>query len=93
MPSKTYDLMAAGTAILGISRPPNDLEAAIVRHKCGANFAPESTAAIADWIRALTADPACLSRLRSASRAAVDNYSADYCQPQLTEAVRQTLLR
>lgn len=93
MPSKTYDLMAAGAAILGISRPPNDLEAAIVRHKCGANFPPESTVAIADWILGMTTDPDTLIQLRTASRAASQSYSADRCQVQLSNALRQTLLR
>jgi glycosyltransferase involved in cell wall biosynthesis len=93
MPSKTYDLMAAGTAILGISKPPNDLGAAIERHGCGANFAPESTAAMAAWVRAMAADAEGLERLRRASRqAAVRHYSTASIAGSLGETVRSRLL-
>ena len=93
MPSKTYDLMAAGTAILGISNLPNDLGAAIERHGCGANFAPESTAAMAAWVRAMAADAEGLGRLRRASRqAAVRHYSTASVAGSLSETVRSRLL-
>ena len=93
MPSKTYDLMAAGAAILGISRPPNDLAATIERHGCGANFCPESAVAIAAWIRGLAADRAGLERLRRASRqAAVEHYSAAWVPGELAARLRARLL-
>lgn len=93
LPSKIYDLMAAGNAILGISQPPNDLATTIERHACGANFAPGSAAAILAWIRGMAADADCLERLRRASRqAAVQHYSADVVPGELTEMVRTRLL-
>jgi hypothetical protein len=92
MPSKTYDLMAAGAAILGISQPPNDLQATIERHACGVNFAPQSVAAIAAWIRGMAADVEGLGRLRYASRqAAIRHYSTDAVAGELTELVRSRL--
>ena len=93
MPSKTYDLMAAGAAILGISKPPNDLEATIERHGCGENFPPDSAAAIAAWIRGMASDPEALGRLRKASRqASVQYYSTGTVVGKLTEMVRSRLL-
>ena len=93
MPSKTYALMAAGTATLGISKPPNDLAATIERHACGVNFAPEPAAAIAAWIRGMAADAEGLERLRCAARqAAVRHYCTDSVTGELTEMVRSRLL-
>jgi glycosyltransferase involved in cell wall biosynthesis len=93
MPSKTYDLMAAGTAILGISRAPNDLAMTIERHRCGVNFSPDSIAAIAEWLRKMAADADGLDRMRCASRqAAVEYYSTAAGPLTLTELVRERLL-
>jgi glycosyltransferase involved in cell wall biosynthesis len=93
MPSKTYDLMAAGTAILGVSNPPNDLAMTIERHGCGVNFSPGSVAAIADWLRGMAADADSLNRLRCASRqAAVEHYGTTVVPAKLTERVRTGLL-
>ena len=93
MPSKTYDLMAAGAAILGISNPPNDLAMTIERHGCGANFSPDSVAAIAGWLRDMAADAERLERMRRASRkAAVQHYSTTVVPASLSERVRTALL-
>jgi glycosyltransferase involved in cell wall biosynthesis len=93
MPSKTYDLMSAGSAILGISKPPNDLAMTIERHRCGVNFSPDSVAAIAEWLREMAADAGGLDRLRRASRqAAVEHYSQAAIPLRLTELVRERLL-
>ena len=93
MPSKTYDLMAAGAAILGISSRPNDLEATIERHECGKNFSPDSAAAIAAWIQGMASDREGLARLQKASRqAAVRYYSTDAVTSELTGMVRSRLL-
>jgi glycosyltransferase involved in cell wall biosynthesis len=93
MPSKTYDLMAAGAAILGISNPPNDLAMTIERHGCGVNFSPNSGAAIAGWLRGMAADAEGLERLRRASRqAAVQHYSTAVVPVRLAERVQMALL-
>ena len=93
MPSKTYDLMAAGIAILGISNPPNDLEATIEKHGCGVSFSPQSAPAIAAWIRHMASDAEGLERRRQASRrAAVHHYSTGLVLGKLSETVRDRLL-
>lgn len=40
MPSKTYHAMAAGSALLGVSHSPSDLESVIERYRCGINVEP-----------------------------------------------------
>lgn len=93
MPSKTYALLAAGNALVGISEPPNDLASTIARHDCGANFPPDSPVAIARWLKVVAADRAYLGRMRSAARqAAVQHFSAENCEVRLTTAVSQKLL-
>ena len=94
LPSRTMALMASGVAILGISRLPNDLEELILCYGCGANFAPDAPAAIAEWIRTLAADRPRLEALRQAARqAAVSHYSVAVCANRLTELVRGSLIR
>lgn len=93
MPSKTYSLMAAGNAILGISRPPDDISETIAHHGCGAHFHPDEPMAIAGWIRGLLADPVTLAHLQARSRAvAVAEYSAQRCPARLTDAVVASLV-
>ena len=93
MPSKTYDLMAAGTAILGLSSPPNDLATTIERNGCGVNFTPQATAAIAAWLRDMASDRGRLDRLRQASRAAaVQYYDAASVSDKLAETVQERLV-
>jgi glycosyltransferase involved in cell wall biosynthesis len=93
LPSRAMAMMAAGAAILGVSRLPNDLEDLIRRYGCGANFAPDAPAAIAGWLHDLAADRPRLAAMRAAARqAAVDHYSAQACAPRLTELVRGSLI-
>jgi len=93
MPSKTYAMMAAGNAILGISQPPNDLEATIRRHECGANFMPDEPVAISVWIRKLMNDHSLLQTLQTRSRqAAVTEFSTSRCVPLLNEKVLSMIL-
>jgi glycosyltransferase involved in cell wall biosynthesis len=42
MPSKTYYMMAAGNALLGISSPNSELDRLIGEHKCGRNIVPDN---------------------------------------------------
>lgn len=93
MPSKTYSMMAAGGAILGISTAPNGLTDLIETHECGSNFSPAEVGAIANWLRAFTEHPQQLGELRSAARAAaVNHFSRVVCESRLTELVSCHLL-
>jgi len=42
MPSKTYYMMAAGNALLGISSPKSELDRLIGEHECGKNIVPDN---------------------------------------------------
>jgi glycosyltransferase involved in cell wall biosynthesis len=93
MPSKTYSLMAAGSALLGISRAPNDLAATIAHYHCGANFEPTAVEAIASWVQSLAADRSRLEPFRRQARlAAVEHFSATNCQALLNQAIGRYLL-
>lgn len=93
MPSKTYSIMAAGAAVLGISSAPNGLSELIETCACGSNFAPNDVSAIVDWIRTLKENRQHLHQLQTSARAAAARFSRDVCQPQLTQLVRQKLLQ
>jgi glycosyltransferase involved in cell wall biosynthesis len=77
MPSKTYDLMAVGSAILGISFLPSTLANVIKTHACGANFRPDQVREIADWLIEISKEPNHLKNLQSAARRAAQNHFSE----------------
>jgi len=92
MPSKTYNLLAAGNALLGISRPPNDLAQTIQDKECGANFAPDDVAGIVNWLTGLADKRAVLARYQAAARQAAEQcYSQARCESLMTTAVGKWL--
>ncbi|MCC6612260.1 MAG: glycosyltransferase family 4 protein [Anaerolineae bacterium] len=93
IPSKTVSALAAGSAILGISREPSDLAALLGDTACGANFAPEAVEAIADWLRSLAADRSQLRTYQRAARAAaVAHFNETTCMQALTDLIAEHLL-
>ena len=88
MPSKTYNLLAAGNTLLGISQAPNDLAQTIQAQGCGANFAPGDAAGMAAWLTQLAADRAALRQYQAAARQAAEQcYSRARCEALLSRAV------
>lgn len=88
LPSKTYDMMAAGCAIIGISQAGSGLDYLITKHDCGRNFEPDQAAVIASWIVDLYHNGDHLHRLqRNARQAAVKHYSAEHCSSKLTHEI------
>jgi glycosyltransferase involved in cell wall biosynthesis len=88
LPSKTYDMMAAGCVIVGISQAGSGLDILISKHACGMNFEPDQADSIATWISDLVHNKNHMYELKqNARRAAVEHYSEEYCSPQLTEIV------
>ena len=93
IPSKTVSALAAGSAILGISYPPNDLAALISEANCGANFAPGEKAAAARWLRDLAQDRARLRAYQQAARTlALAQFDESTCIQQLSRLVAERLL-
>jgi glycosyltransferase involved in cell wall biosynthesis len=93
MPSKTYDMMATGNAILGISASSSSLESVIQSHGCGVNFSPDQAEDIAAWIEMLTGDAEALAALQKAARRAAEkSFSAVICQSGLTDLINALLI-
>lgn len=92
MPSKTYGVLAAGSALLGISHQPNDLQHLIETAVCGASFSPLEAAAIADWLRQMNRERTVLRQMQARARAiAVSQFSQAPCQKALTAVIQQWL--
>lgn len=93
LPSKTYDMMAAGCAVIGVSQTGSGLDHLLSQHGCGKNFRPDKADEIASWILELAHNRTHMRELQQAARkAAVEHFSTDRCETMLSSAVRQQLL-
>ncbi len=72
MPSKTYYLMAAGCAVLGLSHGDNDLKRLIERYECGLNVEPDDTEGVLQALKRFRDDPEFLSHCQSRGRKAAE---------------------
>lgn len=68
VPSKTYYALASGAALIGISRPPNELADLIDRFQCGLTVAPGDGDGLVNAIQRFQRDPAFLSACRRHAR-------------------------
>jgi colanic acid biosynthesis glycosyl transferase WcaI len=92
MPSKTYYMMAAGSALLGLSDQTSDLAAVIREHGCGVNVPLGDAATAAAMILELRDDPQRLRRYReNARRASETCFSKAVCLPQMLELIQANL--
>ncbi len=71
-PSKAITAMAAGAALLGLSRHPSDLSCLIERYQCGTNVAPGDVAGFTQALRRYRDDAAWLYDCQVASRQAAE---------------------
>lgn len=93
LPSKTYDMMAAGCAIIGVSQSNSGLDLLLAQHACGRNFTPDQADKIASWILELVNDRDRMKDLKQAARkAAVEHFSVEQCEALLTNAVLARLV-
>ena len=74
MPSKTYDMMAAGLAIIGISDGINDLTNLIRRYELGSIVRPGYADELVTAIRALKSNRNELARCKRNARAAIEKH-------------------
>ena len=72
MPSKTYYMMAAGAALLGISETPSDLQFVIERYKCGINVQPGDVSSFVDFVLELRENQSLITSYRNNSRQAAE---------------------
>lgn len=76
MPSKTYYAMAVGSALIGISHPPNDLTEVIEQYGCGVNVLPGDVEGLVAALQRFLADEDYLRAARRKARdAAVQHFS------------------
>jgi glycosyltransferase involved in cell wall biosynthesis len=78
MPSKVYYMMAAGTALLGLSRGASDLGRMIEQHQCGVNVEPGDVDGFVQAVKRFRDEVGFLDACqRRARRAAEAVYSRD----------------
>jgi glycosyltransferase involved in cell wall biosynthesis len=77
IPSKTYDLLSAGTPLLGICSPSSALSELLTKHKCGQSFSAGEINAIADFIRKSGSDEEYLKTLSANALKASKSYTSD----------------
>lgn len=76
MPGKTYNAMAAGAAILGVSRTPSDLQQVIQRYQCGLHIEDGDVSGFIQAVRRFYQDRPFLETCRrNARHAAVEEFS------------------
>lgn len=76
MPSKTYYSMAVGSALIGISTPPNDLADVITQYNCGVNVLPNDVTGMVKALERFQEEPNYLAECKmSAREAAVEHFS------------------
>ena len=92
MPSKTYYMMAAGNALLGLSSENSDLAAVIRDHGCGVNVPPDDAQAAAQAILDLYRQPDRLRLYRQQARqAALEHFSRARCVARMMDVVQPLL--
>ena len=78
VPSKTYNALAAGSAVLAVSPPDTELTELVARHGVGRHIPPRSPEALADAVRFYYENPAALVEARAAARGLAEHrYSLD----------------
>ncbi|MBK9123571.1 MAG: glycosyltransferase [Chloroflexi bacterium] len=88
LPSKTYDMMAAGCAIIGISPSSSGLAQLLETHAVGRNFEPSQVTDIVAWIEEIAGNRSTLEVHRRAARNAAEaHFGATVCQPAMTRAI------
>lgn len=75
VPSKTYYMLAAGSAILALSSTESELGLLIEKHDCGKVFSNPGAQAVADFILYLSLNNDKLIRFKDNSRKASFNYT------------------
>jgi colanic acid biosynthesis glycosyl transferase WcaI len=92
MPSKTYYMMAAGAALLGLSAEPSDLQWVIGQHRCGVNVQPGDTEGFVRAVSRFCEDESFLHACRQNARYAAEHvFSRKVNVQRVLQAVRPLL--
>jgi len=88
VPSKTYSCMAAGSALLALTRPGSDLARVVEETGAGAVESPDDATRAADRIRGWLASPTLLASTRAAARRAAETrFSAEVARANFAAAL------
>lgn len=68
VPSKTYYYLAAGSALIVLAPPGNEVADLVERDGCGFRVTPDDTDALTDAILSLSGDPSLLDRCKTSAR-------------------------
>jgi glycosyltransferase involved in cell wall biosynthesis len=94
LPSKTYNALASGNALLTISDESSDLANLVHTYSCGKNFSPDEVNYIVAWLESLADNREQLRAYQQASREATIHYFSEaVCTGQLNEVLMAGLWR
>lgn len=92
MPSKAYYAMAVGSALIGISRAPNDLAALIEESGCGVNVEPDDADGLVVALRRLASDVEYRTACQQAARkVAVERFSRTLNSRRMVDLIRSVI--
>ncbi|MDY7011246.1 MAG: glycosyltransferase family 4 protein [Planctomycetota bacterium] len=92
VPSKTYYAMAAGSALLAISRDNTELTDIVKQYQCGFHILPHRPEDLAEAVRRLCGDRELLEKCKTASRrAAEENFARNISTRRYLEYLRKKL--
>ncbi|MCD4699926.1 MAG: glycosyltransferase, partial [Phycisphaerae bacterium] len=90
VPSKTYYAMAAGAALLAISRDKTELTDIVEQYQCGFHIPPHRPGDLAEAVRRLYGDRELLKECKTASRkAAEENFARNISTKRYLEYLRK----
>lgn len=75
IPSKTYDSLAAGSALLVIASTESELKEMLTQGKCGACFEPGDVKGVMDFLFSLASDKVRLMNYKRAAKQLSEKYS------------------
>jgi glycosyltransferase involved in cell wall biosynthesis len=85
-------MMAAGSALLGLSNPGSDIDEIVRQHQCGINVTPGDVDAAVSAILEMRASSTLLQNYRKHARTASEqHYSASVCIPQILRIIERHL--
>jgi glycosyltransferase involved in cell wall biosynthesis len=89
VPSRTYYAMSAGSAILAVSRGPDELQDLIDEHECGLHVQPGNPQELAAALARFRNDPTLLQQCRANSRRAAEkHFDRSVCSDLYVRALR-----
>ena len=85
IPSKTFNILAAGKPIVAIGSSQSDLADILNRYRCGKVFSVDQGAALAEHIKMLSEDYEMLAELSSAAGLAALDFTSDNASQLIDE--------